>query len=221
MFTYIEADPARPSLTSYLESYWSAVESYQNVKLSDLQLLRVLFGAFPTYRDSPLGAPFDRILPVGDACGIQSPLSFGGFGAVTRHAGRIAAAVEEALRVERKGGGGRREGGRPSDGGREEEKDAEEEEAELLSASALSRINPYLPNLSAAWLFQRAMSVHRGAVTPHPQFVNTLLATNFGVMARLGDGVLRPFLLDVPRLDGLGLTLGGSACTQTQFFGVF
>ena len=34
-----------------------------------------------TYRDSPLKPIFSRVLAVGDALGIQSPLSFGGFGA--------------------------------------------------------------------------------------------------------------------------------------------
>jgi len=36
---------------------------------------------------------------VGDASGIQSPLSFGGFGALTRHLHRLQAAVSEALEV--------------------------------------------------------------------------------------------------------------------------
>ena len=34
---------------------------------------------------------------VGDAGGLQSPLSFGGFGAITRHIGRLTAAVEGAV----------------------------------------------------------------------------------------------------------------------------
>ena len=36
---------------------------------------------------------------VGDASGIQSPLSFGGFGALTRHLHRLQAAISEALEV--------------------------------------------------------------------------------------------------------------------------
>ena len=34
---------------------------------------------------------------VGDASGIQSPLSFGGFGALSRHLGRLAGAIKEAV----------------------------------------------------------------------------------------------------------------------------
>lgn len=35
---------------------------------------RILFGCFPTYRASPLKPAWDRVLQVGDASGIQSPL---------------------------------------------------------------------------------------------------------------------------------------------------
>ena len=51
--------------------------------------LHEITGLFPTYRDSPLKSRFNRILAVGDASGIQSPLSFGGFGSLTRHIERI------------------------------------------------------------------------------------------------------------------------------------
>lgn len=42
---------------------------------------------------SPLPAAFDRILQVGDASGIQSPISFGGFAAITRHLGRLSSGI--------------------------------------------------------------------------------------------------------------------------------
>jgi flavin-dependent dehydrogenase len=48
------------------------------VSLDDITFKRVLFGFFPTYRQSPLQPAFDRVLQIGDASGIQSPLSFGG-----------------------------------------------------------------------------------------------------------------------------------------------
>ena len=37
------------------------------------------------------------------------------------------------------------------------------------------------PNLSGAWLFQRAMSARVGS-NPNPNFINDLLSTNFGAM---------------------------------------
>lgn len=41
---------------------------------------------------------------------------------------------------------------------------------ELLSAEYLALINPYQPNLSACWMFQRAMSVKIGS-EPKPELI--------------------------------------------------
>ena len=41
---------------------------------------------------------------------------------------------------------------------------------ELLSAEHLALINPYQPNLSACWMFQRAMSVKIGS-EPKPELI--------------------------------------------------
>ncbi|CAK9220239.1 unnamed protein product [Sphagnum troendelagicum] len=166
MFTYLDATPSRPSLEQMLEDYWNLMPLYQGIKLEDLKVLRVLFGCFPTYRSSPLPAAFDRVLQVGDASGIQSPISFGGFGAIIRHLGRLSNGVAEAL------------------------------EADMLDRRSLALLNPYLPNLSAVWMYQRAMSV-RLDIKSSPHFINTLLSVNFQCMQRLGDPVLRPFLQDV------------------------
>jgi hypothetical protein len=46
-----------------------------------------------------------------------------------------------------------------------------------LHCDDLGLINSYQPNLSAAWMFQKAMSMKMGS-TPNPTFVNRLLATN-------------------------------------------
>jgi hypothetical protein len=43
----------------------------QGVSLQNLEILRVLYGVFGTYKDSPLAPSFDRVLQVGDASGIQ------------------------------------------------------------------------------------------------------------------------------------------------------
>jgi hypothetical protein len=82
-----------------LDDYWRLMPEYQQVALEDLTIRRILFGTFPTFRSSPLRPAFDRILQVGDASGIQSPLSFGGFGALTRHLPRLTRAIPEALQV--------------------------------------------------------------------------------------------------------------------------
>ena len=40
----------RPSLLSCLEDYWRLMPEYQGVKLDDLEVQRILFGFFPTFR---------------------------------------------------------------------------------------------------------------------------------------------------------------------------
>ena len=135
LFTYMDARPERPSIAEIMEDYWELLPPYQGKLVEDLEFLRVLYGMFPTYRSSPVQTTFPRILAVGDASGIQSPLSFGGFGSLTRHIERVVSAMKEAL------------------------------DEDLLSAEMLAQINPYQPNLSACWMFQRAMSCRIGSST--------------------------------------------------------
>ena len=80
-----------------MEDYWKLMPDYQGVSLDDLEIRRVLFGSFPTYKDSPLQTQWARICQIGDAGGAQSPLSFGGFACLTRHIRRLTAAFDEAL----------------------------------------------------------------------------------------------------------------------------
>lgn len=176
MFTYMDAELERPSLETLMEDYWNLLPIYQpSIKdpERDLDIKRVLFAYFPTYRDSPLKPYWSRLLAVGDASGIQSPLSFGGFGALTRHLPRLSTAISDAL------------------------------DKDLLHKDDLSLINAYTPNLSAAWMFQKAMSVPKNKNGLDPKFVNRLLATNFEIMNNMGERTLMPFLQDVVRLDGL------------------
>ncbi|MHC5744497.1 MAG: FAD-dependent monooxygenase family protein [Nostoc sp.] len=129
LFTYMDAEPQRLSLEALFEEYLRLLPEYQGVELSKLKFQRALFGFFPTYRQSPLKTPWSRILPAGDSSGSQSPLSFGGFGAMVRHLKRLTYGIYEAL------------------------------ETEQLSVKALALLQPYQPSLTVTWLFQRAMSV--------------------------------------------------------------
>ncbi|KAL8457151.1 hypothetical protein ACS0TY_035118 [Phlomoides rotata] len=177
MFTYLSPEPGSPLLEELLEDFWDLMPQYQSVSLADLEILRVIYGIFPTYRDSPLPASFDRVLQFGDASGIQSPVSFGGFGSLTRHLGRLSSGILEAINND------------------------------FLDSHSLSLLNPYMPNLSASWLFQRAMSAKKQS-NISPSFINELLHANFESMQKLGDPVLRPFLQDVIQFGPLVKTLG-------------
>jgi lycopene cyclase CruP len=129
MFAYADADPQRPSFSELWEEYLSLLPQYQNVELRELKFLRTLFGFFPSYRSSPLQTAWDRIVQVGDSSGSQSPLSFGGFGALVRHLVRLTDGIEAALT------------------------------SNSLDRNALRLLQPYQPSLSVTWLFQKAMSV--------------------------------------------------------------
>jgi hypothetical protein len=176
MFTYLDAEEERPSLLSLMEDYWKLLPTYQpsiTDPEKDLDIDRVLFAYYPAYRDSPVKPQWSRILAVGDASGIQSPLSFGGFGALTRHLGRLANALTDAM------------------------------DTNCLHKDDLAKINPYAPNQSAAWMFQKAMSVPKTKNDVDPTFINRLLANNYEVMNGMGDKTMLPFMQDVVRFDGL------------------
>jgi lycopene cyclase CruP len=54
--------PWRPSLQTLFEDYWRLMPQYQQLPggLQQLEFQRLLFGFFPTYKDSPLAPGFDR-----------------------------------------------------------------------------------------------------------------------------------------------------------------
>lgn len=183
LFTYLDAHPQRPSLEFFVEEYLRLLPQYQNVQLSQLNFKRVLFGFFPSYRQSPLRMEWNRILPVGDSSGMHSPVSFGGFGSMVRHLQRLTLGIEEAL------------------------------QADALTRSDLALLQPYQPNISVTWLFQRAMSVGVEQQLP-PNQINVLLSGVFAAMERLGEQVLRPFLQDVVQFRALTQTLALTALTK-------
>ena len=129
LFTYLDAHPDRITLETLFDNYFNLLPTYQGVTLEQLTFKRALFGFFPAYRNSPLRFRWDRMLAVGDASGHQSPLSFGGFGAMVRHLSRLTAGIDDALQQDQ------------------------------LDANALGWLQPYQPNIAVTWLFQKAMSL--------------------------------------------------------------
>lgn len=137
LFHYTDSAPERLSISECWEDYWDLLPSYQNIESIDkLTFKRAVCQFFPTYKDSPLPTRFARVCAIGDASGIQSPLSFGGFAGLSRHLPRLSDAFTEAL------------------------------ESDCLSKEDLGLINAYQPALSVTWMFQRAMSVPIGSSLP-------------------------------------------------------
>jgi len=184
MFTYIDADVGRPSLETIMEDYWDQLPQYQpSIKdpERDLDVHRVLFAFFPTYKDSPLKPKWSRILAVGDASGVQSPLSFGGFGALTRHLGRLTSAISDAL------------------------------ENDCLHKDDLGLINAYMPNLGASWIFQECMSVKKGQTADSKFVNNFLASNfekmdKMGPLDGLAGGVDPLFLPQIVNHVGMSET---------------
>jgi lycopene cyclase CruP len=176
LFTYADFAPEQPSLEQLFEQYLKAMPAYQGVDIAEWEVQRAMFGLFPSYRHSPLVLPWARTLAVGDSSGCQSPLSFGGFGAMLRHLRRLTEGVRDALK------------------------------SDALSVNDLALLQPYQPNLSVTWLFQRAMSV-RANQALKPNQINDLLSVVFQSMEKLGEPVLRPFLQDVVQFGPLYRTL--------------
>ena len=121
LFTYVDLHPARPSLETLLTDYFCLLPEYQGCSLEQLSIQRALFGVFPSYRQSPLSLKWPRVLAVGDSSGQQSPLSFGGFGAMLRHLKRLTLGIDDALR------------------------------SNALDTADLQQLQPYQPNLSATY----------------------------------------------------------------------
>ena len=144
MFSYLDAAPERPTLEDFMSDYLRILPEYQGIELEKLDFKRFLFGFFPAYKDSPITVPFDRILPVGDSAGGQSPVSFGGFGAMIRHLKRLTQGIDEALSVDK------------------------------LARKDLALLQPYQPNISVTWLFQQTMSVEVGREANPEQINNLM-----------------------------------------------
>jgi lycopene cyclase CruP len=129
LFTYLDAHPDRFSVEFLFNEYLRLLPTYQQVELDSLNFQRCLFGCFPSYRDSPLKTNWARVLLIGDSSGSQSPVSFGGFGAMMRHLSRLTDGITMAI------------------------------QADALSSRDLQLLQPYQPNIAVTWMFQRAMSV--------------------------------------------------------------
>ena len=84
-----------------------------------------------------------------------------------------------------------------------------QKKVDAISARELGAVNAYNPGLSSAWMLQRAMTAARSpSSSAPPRLINAMLGANFGAMAALGDGAMRPFLQDVIRFAPLMATMG-------------
>lgn len=144
LFHYHEVHPDNPgSLLEMYEDFFTILPEYRRCDVDRLEWKKATFGYIPgrfgprSKAVQPLA--YDRVLTIGDAAAMQSPLSFTGFGSLVRNAPRLAELTDVALRHD------------------------------LLKAQDLQRVRAFQDNSAVTWLFSRGMMVPTGRTLPPAQ----------------------------------------------------
>ncbi|MBC6424435.1 MAG: flavin-dependent dehydrogenase [Hormoscilla sp. SP12CHS1] len=140
LFHYHQVHPDNPgSLLEMYEDFFTILPEYRRCDMDKLVWRKPTFGYIPGHfsvgsRDRAIAC--DRILAIGDAASLQSPLVFTGFGSLVRNLPRLTALLDTALKHD------------------------------LLSAEHLNQIRAYQSNIAATWLFSKGMMVPTGRHLP-------------------------------------------------------
>lgn len=140
LFHYHQVNPKNPgSLLEMYEDFFTILPEYRRCDMDQLVWKKPTFGYIPGHfstgsRDRKVG--FDRLILIGDAASLQSPLVFTGFGSLVRNLSRITELLHTAL------------------------------QHNLLTADWLDRIRAYQTNVSVTWLFSKGMMVPTGKYLP-------------------------------------------------------
>ncbi|MBD3563067.1 flavin-dependent dehydrogenase, partial [Planktothrix sp. FACHB-1355] len=140
LFHYHEVNAKNPgSLLEMYEDFFTILPEYRRCDMDKLVWKKPTFGYIPGHfsvgsRDRTVA--FDRLIAIGDAASLQSPLVFTGFGSLVRNLGRLTHLLDTALKHD------------------------------LLSAKHLNQIRAYQSNISVTWLFSKGMMVPTGRHLP-------------------------------------------------------
>jgi lycopene cyclase CruA len=140
LFHYHQVNPQNPgSLLELYEDFFTILPEYRRCDLDKLVWKKPTFGYIPGHfstgsRDRAVA--FDRLIAIGDAASLQSPLVFTGFGSLVRNLFRLTNLLDTALKHN------------------------------LLSANHLNQIRAYQSNVSVTWLFSKGMMVPTGRSLP-------------------------------------------------------
>ena len=140
LFHYHEVNPENPgSLLEMYEDFFTILPEYRRCDLDNLVWKKATFGYIPGYfaiGSSDRSVAFDRLIAMGDAASLQSPLVFTGFGSLVRNLPRLTHLLDVALKQD------------------------------LLGASHLNQIRAYQSNIAVTWLFSKGMMVPSGRFLP-------------------------------------------------------
>ncbi|MBD1882259.1 flavin-dependent dehydrogenase [Coleofasciculus sp. FACHB-T130] len=140
LFHYHQVHPDNPgSLLEMYEDFFNILPEYRRCDMEKLVWKKPTFGYIPGHfsvgsRDRTVA--FDRLISIGDAASLQSPLVFTGFGSLVRNLSRLTNLLDTALKHD------------------------------LLQAHHLNQIRAYQSNVSVTWLFSKGMMVPTGTYLP-------------------------------------------------------
>ncbi|ACK71940.1 conserved hypothetical protein [Gloeothece citriformis PCC 7424] len=138
LFHYHQVHPDNPgSLLEMYEDFFSILPEYRRCDVETLVWKKPTFGYIPGHFSrgkSDRKVAYDRLLAIGDAASLQSPLIFTGFGSLVRNLGRLTHLLDTALKHD------------------------------LLSAQDLAQIRAYQSNIAVTWLFSKGMMVSTGKI---------------------------------------------------------
>jgi lycopene cyclase CruA len=140
LFHYHEVHPDNPgSILEMYEDFFTILPEYRRCDLDKLVWKKPTFGYIPGHfsvSSSDRTVAFDRLIAIGDAASLQSPLVFTGFGSLVRNLERLTTLLDTALKHD------------------------------LLSFRHLNKIRAYQSNVSVTWLFSKGMMVPTGKFIP-------------------------------------------------------
>lgn len=140
LFHYHQVNPENPgSLLEMYEDFFTILPEYRRCDMDKLVWKKPTFGYIPGHfsvgsKDRTVA--FDRLIAIGDAASLQSPLVFTGFGSLVRNLERLTTLLDTALKHD------------------------------LLSFHHLNRIRAFQSNIAATWMFSKGMMVPTGKFIP-------------------------------------------------------
>jgi lycopene cyclase CruA len=136
LFHYHEVNAQNPgSLLEMYEDFFTILPEYRRCDMDQLVWKKPTFGYIPGHfstNSSDRTIAFDRLIAIGDAASLQSPLVFTGFGSLVRNLERLTNLLNIALKHD------------------------------LLSFHHLNKIRAYQSNVAITWLFSKGMMVPTG-----------------------------------------------------------
>ncbi len=140
LFHYHQVNAENPgSLLEMYEDFFTILPEYRRCDMEKMEWRKPTFGYIPghfTTGSKDRTIAFDRVLAIGDAASLQSPLVFTGFGSLVRNMPRLTHLLDTALTHN------------------------------LLTAKDLNLVCAYQSNVAVTWMFSKGMMVPTGKHLP-------------------------------------------------------